>query len=418
MGNEPTPRITVRTILSDRAIATQIALAFLVMVGLGLVLPILPLFARSYGVGYAAAGLFVSATGITRLLFDLAGGSIVDKIGERRSGASGLAVLALCSLATALAPNFALAVLFWGIGGAGSSVLFAAQYSYILKVAPKQSMARTLGIYYGAFNMGIVAGGVVGGIVADRFGLASPLVLYSGILVATAALYLRFIVDPVVDTKVAEGDGPESGFQLGMFHRLRELVRTGGFVTAIFLNFAYIWFVAAVFDTLVPLFAKEALSVGPAGIGALFAVALATEFVVLYPAGVLADKRGRKVVLIPSFAALALITASLGSATSLTTFAVAMGLLGIASGFAGVPPAAVLSDVVPESSSGLGVGAYRFAGDLAFVVGPVATGAVIAGVGFRAAFALAATPLAVAIAFVVRTPETMKRPEPAAVEAG
>jgi MFS family permease len=86
-----------------------------------------------------------------------------------------------------------------------------------------------------------------------------------------------------------------------------------------------------------------------------------------------------------------------------------MGVLGIASGFAGVPPAAVLADVVPESSSGLGVGAYRFAGDLAFVLAPVLTGAVIGGFGFPVAFALTAVPLLIALGVVIPTPETMTK---------
>lgn len=389
------------------------------MVGLGLVLPVLPLFARSFGVGYAAAGMFVSSIGITRLAFDLIGGSIVDRIGERKSGAIGLVVLAVCSLATALAPTFAIAVIFWGIGGAGSSILFAAQYSYLLKVAPKSSVARTLGVYYGAFNLGIVGGGVVGGIIADNFGLASPLIFYSGILTFAALLYLKFIVDPGARARsdaAPDEAGDGSTFQRGMFGRLGELFRTGGFITAIVLNFAYMWFVAAVFDTLVPLYSQESLGMSPSGVGVMFAIALATEFVVLYPAGVLADRRGRKFVLIPAFAALAAVTILLGTAGTIVLFALGMGLLGIASGFAGVPPAAVLSDVVPESSSGLGVGAYRFAGDLAFVFGPVLTGATIAGLGFQAAFVLAAVPLTLALVVVVRTPETMARPETSSIE--
>jgi MFS family permease len=412
-----TPKtVTVRSILADRAITTQILLAFVVMVGLGLVLPTLPLFARSFGVGYAEAGLFVSATGITRLLFDLVGGTVVDRIGERRTGAIGLVVLATCSLLTALSPTFLIALIFWGIGGAGSSILFAAQYSYVLKIAPKESVARTLGLFYGSFNVGFIFGGALGGIIADRLGLAAPLVVYSCILVLAAGLYLKFIVDPGSRRTLAAGAEPgvdpeadrESGYQLGIFGRLGELFRTGGFFMAITLNFAYMWFVAAVFDTLVPLFGDDAIGLSHAGVGGMFAIAIATEFIVLYPAGSIADRRGRKVVLIPAFIGLAVVTALLGTSGSVVAMAVGMGLLGLASGFAGVPPAAVLSDVVPESSSGLGVGAYRFAGDLAFVLGPVLTGASVAKFGFKPAFVLAAVPLLLTLVIVVRTPETMK----------
>ena len=45
----------------------MILVVFLVMAGAGLVLPVLPLFARSFGVGYGAVGLLVSAYGLARL---------------------------------------------------------------------------------------------------------------------------------------------------------------------------------------------------------------------------------------------------------------------------------------------------------------------------------------------------------------
>lgn len=401
--------VTLKSILRDRAIASQIGIAFVVMLGLGSVLPILPLYARSFGVSFAAAGLFISAAGIARLVFDILAGSIIDRVGERVAGAAGAFVLAACSLAAALAPNFYLAVILWGIGGAGAATTIAAQYSYLLKVVPKEAMARTLGIFYGTFNAGVVAGGILGGFVAESYGLASPLIVYSAIMAAAGFLYLRFIVDPKRRTTNEDHEAVEVPYQLGMFGRLRELFRLGGFVTAIALNFAYVWFVVTVFDTLVPLFGTSRLDMSPAGIGLIFAVSLGIEFAVLYPAGVLSDKHGRKVVLIPSFAALAIVIAVLGLSESVTALVIGMGVLGVASGVAGVPPAAVLSDVVPESSSGLGVGAFRFAGDLASVIGPALIGAAIAAFGFRTAFVLSAIPVVIALGFVIRTPETMAR---------
>ena len=43
-------------ILSDRRVTGVVLVVFIVMAGAGLVLPILPLFARSFGVGYGAVG--------------------------------------------------------------------------------------------------------------------------------------------------------------------------------------------------------------------------------------------------------------------------------------------------------------------------------------------------------------------------
>ena len=85
-----------------------------------------------------------------------------------------------------------------------------------------------------------------------------------------------------------------------------------------------------------------------------------------------------------------------------------MFLVGLASGFAGVPPAAMLSDVVPQESSGTGVGLFRFAGDLSFVFGPLVAGFSATAFGFRGAFAVASIPVVVALGLVMRAPDTMK----------
>ncbi|HEU4480562.1 MAG TPA: MFS transporter [Actinomycetota bacterium] len=270
-----------RAILQDRSVVAVILLSFVIMTGFGLVLPILPLFARSFGVGYQAAGLLTSAFGLTRLAADLVAGGLVDRMGERASAAGGLVLLGACALATALAGDFTLAVAVWALGGIGSALMFAAQYSYLLKVVPKTAMARTLGLFYGSFNVGIITGGVAGGILADRFGLATPLFVYSGVLFLASLLYLRFVPPPAVratppelttEVVLTEREAP---VQRGTVERLRSLLRTRGFVTVLVVNFAYMWMVTAVFDTLIPLFGQDRLDMSTVGIGAAFAVAIA-----------------------------------------------------------------------------------------------------------------------------------------------
>jgi MFS family permease len=64
-----------RTIVSDRAVVAVVGVAFLMTLGLGIVLPILPLFARSFGVGYTEAGVLVSGYGAARLVVDIAAGA-------------------------------------------------------------------------------------------------------------------------------------------------------------------------------------------------------------------------------------------------------------------------------------------------------------------------------------------------------
>jgi MFS family permease len=408
------PRVGIGAILSDRRVTAVMLVVFIVMAGAGLVLPILPLFARSFGVGYGAVGLLVSAYGLARLIFDLVAGPIVDRFGERVTAVGGLAVIALGSAMTGIASSFGMAVVAWAAAGVGSAIALAALYTRVLRVVPTQQMARTLGIFYGAFNTGFVAGGAASGLVADRFGLAGPLLANAVVVTLAAVLWLALIPavgrsGPAAGRPAPPGGSPPP--DRGAGGNLARLLRTPGLVPVVVTNFAYLWMVAVVFDTLVPLFASDVLGLSTVGIGVVFAVALAAEFVVLYPAGSVADQRGRKPVLVPALAGLAVATAAVGWAPTPLLLGVLLAVLGVMSGAAGVPPGAMLSDVAPTQASGTAVGVFRFCGDLGFTLGPLLAGWAIPVVGFRWAFALAAIPTAVALAFILRTPETLRPAE-------
>ncbi len=409
-------RVGARAILADPAIRTIILIVFVVMLGFGIVAPVLPLYARSFGVGYEAAGLLISSFALARLAADPFSGPLVDRFGERRSAAAGVVMVGVSSVLTGLAPTFPLAVVFRGAGGGGSALLFTALTSYLLKVVPKDRMARTLGLFYGSFNVGVIAGGPLGGFIANRLGLAAPLYFYAGLLFAAGALYLRFVRDPSPAGTTRLDEVPAAS-------GARELLRRPEYRTTVFLQFAYLWMVAAVYDTLVPLFAHDRLGMSTVGIGVVFALALSTELAVLYPAGSAADRYGRRPVTVPSMAGLGLMVAVLGFAPNAITFGVLMAVLGVGSGVAGVPPGAMLSDVAPGQRSGTAVGIYRFAGDLGFVLGPLVAGASANALGFAPAFWIASIPIGIGLVLAIRTPETLRRgakplPVPPAETAG
>jgi DHA1 family multidrug resistance protein-like MFS transporter len=393
------------TIIGDPRVRIVVLILFVVMLGFGIIIPILPLYARSFHVGYGAASLLISSFAFARLVFDLLAGPMVDRFGERATATAGVVFVGMSSILTAWAPTFPLAVVFRGAGGAGSSVLFAALYSYILKVVPKDRMARTLSIFYGTLNIGIIAGGPLGGLIGGKISLRAPLYVYAGMCFASGLLYLRFMPNP-------EGPASDSGLP-GSAGRLslatiRELMRTPGFVTAISLNLMFFWVVAGGYDTLVPLFGREGLGMSTVGVGAAFGIAVLAEFLVLYPAGSAADRLGRKRVAIPSLAWLGVMLVVTGWAWGPVTLGIAMALLGLGSGSSAPIPAAMLSDVAPDTRSGTAVGVFRFAGDLGFVFGPLAGGFAAGHFGFRVAYALMAVPVLVCIVMVARTPETLR----------
>ena len=269
--------------------------------------------------------------------------------------------------------------------------------SYMLRTAPKEAVGRVMGVFYGAFNLGIIMGAPIGGIVAGLFGLASPLWAYAVACFVAAALYLSFVRDRGRPSREqVKGGG------------LRSLRWTRPFVTVLVANGAYFWMVAAVYQTLMSPFGNDRFGLSTLQIGLAASVVDAAEFAVLFPAGSLADSRGRRAVLLPAFLGLAVVVAALGLIHHVAVYLVVLLALGVGSGFGGVPTPALLSDVVPPETRPAAIGVYRFVGDLGFVLGPFVAGRIAQGVGFEAAFAVSAVPCLIAAVFLF----AMREPEP------
>jgi MFS family permease len=137
------------------------------------------------------------------------------------------------------------------------------------------------------------------------------------------------------------------------------------------------------------------------------AIASATEFLVLFPAGSTADRLGRKRLLTIGLLLVAIGLPLFSTVSSAVGYMVGLGLLGVTTGIGGVTPAAMLSDVVPVDLSATAAGVFRFVGDLGITVGPIVAGWTANTLGLRWAVALTAVPCVVAFGFAIATPETL-----------
>jgi MFS family permease len=411
----PRPRAET-TSVSSAEFRAVIGVSLFIMFGYGLIVPTLPLFAKKFGVAEAGIGVLFGAFAAMRLLADFVVGRAIDRFGERSVVAAGAAIVGVSSAAAGAAPTFFWLVVLRGVGGAGSALFLGALTAHIVGTVTSAERGRAMGAFQGSIQVGLLLGPVFGGLIGSWLGVEVPLYVYGAICIAASPLCLRAMRERHVPA-VALDEAPALGDALPAssapaWGRLRPLFRDSAYRAAL-LGSAAGMYLAGGIPTLVSGFWVDVLDHSKSSVGVPYTVLGLTSLLVVWHAGSLSDRLGRRVVLIPSLAATAAVTLVLGAAHNAGTFIGLMAVLGAASGYARPGPTSIVADVSSTETRAVAVAGYRFAADLGAFVAPIVVGIVAQYVGYGPAFvALGSMPL-VAAAAVWLARETA----PAGIEA-
>ncbi len=135
------------------------------LVGFGIILPVLPLYAECYGASPATIGVLLASFSIAQLLFAPVWGAVSDRVGRKPVLVLSLVGTAVGSMVTGLAGS--LPLLFVGrlLDGASGASVSVAQASAADLAEPGQR-ARLFGLLGAAFGVGFVAGPAIGSLAA------------------------------------------------------------------------------------------------------------------------------------------------------------------------------------------------------------------------------------------------------------
>ncbi|WP_083841824.1 MFS transporter [Mobilicoccus pelagius] len=357
-----------------------IAAAFVIALGFGIVAPVLPQYARSFGVGVTAASLIVSAFAFARLVFAPGGGALISRFGERPVYVAGLLVVALSTFLTGLAQTYTQLLVFRGLGGVGSTMFTVAAMGLIVRLSPPAIRGRVSGYYATAFLMGNILGPALGGALAP-FGFRVPFFLYAGALLLAAAVVARFLGG--ASLRPAPGSTPLPVMTV------REAVRDSAYRAALVSGFANGWTNFGVRNALLPMFAAAVPALGVGSAGVALTVFAAGNALALQAGGRLVDERGRKRVLVAGLLISAAATVMLGYADTLAPFFVLSAVAGMGAGLLNPAQQATVADVVGSGRNGGKVLAgFQMSQDVGTIVGPLLTGLVADAAGFGPAFAI------------------------------
>ncbi|MEV6069184.1 MFS transporter [Nocardia sp. NPDC052001] len=379
--------------------------AFTIAIGFGLVAPALPQFARSFGVGVAAASFIVSAFALMRLVFAPLGGRLVQKLGERPVYLTGLIIVAISTGACAFAQSYWQLLVLRSLGGIGSTMFTVSSLALVIRISPPLERGRVSGVYSTSFLIGSISGPLVGGALSF-LGLRAPFIIYCiALLIASLIVYVALRDSPLAMPEAANGSAVMT---------FREGLARPAYRAALWANFGNGAAVFGVRMALVPLIVVEVLHKDAGLAGVALTVFAAGNAAVLFLSGRWSDQLGRKPFLIAGTLVCALGTAGLGLASTFPWLLVASCIAGIGSGMFSPALQAAVADIVgPGVRGGPVLAGYQMSADLGTFLGPYLIGMLADQVSYGVALGVTGVILASASAVWLAVPETLRRREPA-----
>src|SRR4051812_44185216 len=181
---------------SPWAAPSLIAVIFINMLGFGIIVPLLPFFAKSMNAAPWQIALIFSAYAMGGFFGEPFWGRLSDRYGRKPLLISTISGNCLCYLALAFAPNVATAFVIRFLGGLASGNGAVIQ-GYIADVTPPERRARMMSRQSAAWNVGMIVGPAVGGAFAHTnvgpIGFRIPLFIASGLSALAVTAIIFFI---------------------------------------------------------------------------------------------------------------------------------------------------------------------------------------------------------------------------------
>lgn len=266
--------------------------------GSAAIVPVLPLVGLRLGLSVPQVALLVAVAGFVAVLGSLPVGRLVTRIGERAALTAGGIVAGVSVLACLVAVQagssgsgiwaavFCAAILLMTLGDLTWDL---GRQTYIADEVPLAYRARAMTLFGGVMRVGRIVGPLLGAGVIALFGMGSAFVVHLVAVVVSVVLITLFVPPAAARHRVPETAGPSAVPTRGDV--LRPLLLVG--VAPLILSA-----VRTNRDLLLPLLGNQ-FGHPESLIALVFAGTAVIELVFILPAGMLMDRFGRAVVLVP-----------------------------------------------------------------------------------------------------------------------
>ena len=346
---------------------------FASMLGIGIIVPLLPLYADNLGATGIWLGVIFAGFSIARTITTPIAGRLSDRRGRKlllSIGLLGSAIISVGYLSDSL----------WGLTlvrflhGAAAGLIQPVAQAYVGDLSPKGEEGKWMGYFYAAFFAGFGCGPLMGGLLTDHFGMNVSFFAMGGFNLL-AFLIVAFLLPEIGKRKMAAA--PLASF--------KEMSGSGT-VKGLFSFQLAFSLGRGIFATFLPIFAGIYVGLSPTLIGVLVAVNILLMSVLQLYSGNIADRFNRRALLAVSSLGIA---ASLALIPLCSNFWQLLGIcaLGGISGAMSVPAASALG-VEEGRRFGMGstIAILAMAFSLGMGVGPLLGGLIYDFISVNSAF--------------------------------
>jgi DHA1 family tetracycline resistance protein-like MFS transporter len=354
---------------------------FIDLLGFGIVIPLLPMFASRLGISFAGIGAIMAVYSLAQFIFAPILGRISDRIGRRPIIMLGLLGSSIGYLIYGFAGSFLGLFLSRAVHGICAATISTAQ-AYIADTTDESNRARGMGLIGAAFGLGFVVGPAIGGLLGHRDlripGFFAAALTFANLIFAAMRLPESHQPEPGARIDASVIVAPLRDLPSQLFtHHLSRLFSVAFLTT----------FALAAFETTFAIMIPRVYGYGPTGIGTLLAFAgLMQALAQGYLVGKVVKRVGEARLLSIGIVIFAIGLAPMANLPTPSTLLLALAMLSLGYGFASPAIASIISKRTERALEGEALGINQSASSLARILGPVAGGLAYGAIGTSAPY--------------------------------
>ncbi len=350
---------------------------FAAMLGLGIVSPLMPIYAEHLGATGLWLGLIFSGFSLTRGIFMPIIGKISDKKGRKKFISAGLFFYSLISLFYLLANNVYSLTIIRMVHGFASAMVIPIAMAYIGETACEGQEGSTMGTFSIALFLGMGTGPFLGGILNDTFGMFSVFIAMSCLTALSFLITLFFLPD----VKNINGIEVENSISF------KKIIKNN-IVKGILIFRAVNAMGRGGVMSFLPIFASK-IHISSTQIGTLISMNVFLTALMQRPFGKLADKYNKVLLILSGSSIGALTLLGIPFAKNFGALLIVSSLMGIGGAMAMPAASAITVKVGQNVGMGASMGLFNTAMSFGMILAPLISGVVMDTLGLTSIFYVA-----------------------------